>query len=136
MSLEIPKKIIAQAPYGMLATTAEGAARCRPMSFVIAPERFALWSSTWACSGKAAEMETDSRVEVCFVGEGKLQLRIQGIADLNGGEEKKARLLELNPRVRNHFRGPDDPNFVHIEIVPSRVRWMPPGFGEYTEVSL
>ena len=136
MSLQVPLRIIEEAGYGIMATCAEGKPRCRPMAFVVPDGEFRLWSSTFAGSGKAKELRADPAVEVCFLDGDKVQLRISGTADLSGSREKKERLLELNPRVAKHFSGPDDPNFVHIEIVPSRVRWMPPGFGEYTEVPL
>jgi hypothetical protein len=38
----------------------------------------------------------------------------------------------MNPGVRRHFSGGEDPKFVHVEITPTRLRWMPPGFHEYT----
>jgi len=132
VDFKTPRQLISEAGFGILATEVAGQPRCRPMAFVVPCDRFVLWSSTWHCSGKVAEMKANPRVEVCFVGAGKVHLRVEGLARLDGNREKKARLLELNPRVRRHFFGPEDENFVHIEIVPTRVRWMPPGFGEYT----
>jgi len=56
--------------------------------------------------------------------------------DVTGGTDKKARLMELNPRVRRHFGEVENPSFVHVEVVPTRVRWTEPGFGEYHEEPL
>ncbi len=93
---------------------------------------FKLWSSTYRSSGKVREFEAIPRVEVCFVGKKKVHLRVEGNVDLSGGTEEKERLLKMNPGVRRHFPGGEVPNFVHVEIIPTRPRWMPPGFHEYT----
>ena len=125
------REIIEEAGYGMVSTCADGQPRCRPMAFWVT-EDFRLWSSTYRVSGKVKEFEENLRVEVCFVGKGKVHLRVEGTVDITGGVEKKAKLHRVNPVVRNHFSGGDDPKFVHVEIVPTRVRWKAPGFSEYT----
>lgn len=131
MKLEKARQIIEEAGYGMVATCAAGRPRCRPMSFKVTDD-FRLWSSTYRSSGKVREFLANPAVEVCFVGKGKVHLRVDGVVDITGGPEKKEELLKMNPKIRRHFSGSDDEKFVHVEIVPTRVRWMPPGFGEYT----
>jgi len=131
MNLEKARQIIEEAGYGVVATCADGRPRCRPMAFVVT-DGFRLWSSTYRSSGKVREFMDNPRVEVCFVGKDKFHLRVDGIVDLSGGAEKKEKLLTMNPKIRRHFSGKDDDKFVHVEIVPTRLRWMPPGFGEYT----
>jgi uncharacterized pyridoxamine 5'-phosphate oxidase family protein len=127
------EEIIAGARCGYLATCRDGQARVRPMSFVLTGDG-KLWSSTYDVSGKVPELEQNDRVEICFMDAGFVQLRIEGRADLTGGTEKKKRLLQLNPKVRNHFPDEHDPKYVHIEIAPVRIRWKEAGFGEYREV--
>jgi len=131
MKLEKARSIIEEAGYGLVATCVNGQPRCRPMSFRLTDD-FRLWSSTYLSSGKVREFMANPKVEVCFVGTGKVHLRVEGIVDITGGPEKKEKLLDMNPGVRRHFSGGDDRKFVHVEIVPTLVRWMPPGFGEYT----
>ena len=129
------RRIIEVAGYGMLATDVGGQPRVRPMAFVVT-DGFRLLSSTFRTSGKTRELAENGRVEVCFLDARKYQLRVEGRADITGGPEKKRELLALNPHVRKHFKDEFDPEFVLIEIVPVRARWMPPGFGEYREIPL
>ena len=127
------RAIIDAAGYGVVATCVQGQPRARPMSFVML-EDGRLWSSTYRQSGKVAELEQNAHIEICFVAPDKVHLRVAGVVDLSGGEEKKARLLELNPKVKRHFPDAQDPKFVHVEVVPTRFRWKPSGFNEYQEL--
>ena len=101
------------------------------MSFRVTDD-FKLWSSTYRSSGKVKEFEANPTVEVCFVGRHRVHLRVEGTVNLSGGPAEKEKLLEMNPGVRRHFSGGEDPKFVHVEIIPTRIQWMGPGFGEYT----
>ncbi len=130
MTIEKVLEIIKDAGFGDMATMSGKQPRVRPMSFVVR-DGLRLWSSTYRQSGKIREIEENNRVEICFTDKKKVHLRIEGIVDISGGPEKKKKLLELNPRVGGHFSDENDPNFVHIEIVPTLVRWTEPGFGEY-----
>ncbi|MBN2496626.1 MAG: pyridoxamine 5'-phosphate oxidase family protein [Deltaproteobacteria bacterium] len=130
MSAQRVREIVADAPYGILATLDGEQPRLRPMAFVLTADG-RLWSSTYRSSGKVREMEKNPRVEVCFVDRKRCHARFEGRADLGGGPDKKERLLEINPKVRRHFASGQDEHFVHIEITPTRVEWTEPGFGEY-----
>jgi len=135
MSMQQVKEIVERAVYGFLATVDGNQPRVRPMSFVLLPDgRF--WSSTYRCSGKVAELENNDRVEVCFLDDRKLHLRVEGRLRTTGGTEAKRSLLELNPKVRRHFPDEHDEKFVHLEIVPTRIRWKKMGFNEYHDVEI
>jgi general stress protein 26 len=129
------RSIIEHAGYGVLATSVEGQPRVRPMAFVLL-EDGRLWSSTYRQSGKVGELQHNGRVEVCFVDADRNQVRVEGILHTSGDAESRRRLLELNPRVRKHFADEHDPAFVHLEVVPTRIRWKPTGFNEYREARL
>jgi uncharacterized pyridoxamine 5'-phosphate oxidase family protein len=135
MSLSRVRAIIENAGWGMLATAVDGQPRVRPMAFVMLDDG-RLWSSTYRVSGKVAEFEQNDRVEVCFVDASRVQVRITGRVSMGGGLEAKRKLLELNPRVRKHFADERDERFVHVEIVPTSIRWKEPGFNEYRTVPL
>jgi general stress protein 26 len=135
MATDEAREIIRGAGYGMLATDVAGQPRVRPMAFAVTDD-FRLLSSTFRRSGKAGELAGNARVEVCFLDGRKYQLRVEGLANVSGGPEKKRELLALNPGIRKHFKDEFDPEFVLIEIVPTRARWMPPGFGEYRGVEI
>ena len=135
MSLEKVREIIERSRYGSLATCVDGQPRVRPMAFIMLDDG-RLWSSTYNVSGKFAELENNPRVEICFVDDRKLHLRIEGVASLAGGTDEKRELLDRNPKVRRHFPDEHDGKFVHIEVKPTRMRWKKMGFCEYTEVPL
>ena len=129
------RAIVENAGFGVLATCVNGQPRVRPMAFVML-EDGRLWSSTYRQSGKVKELEDNARVEVCFVDSARVHVRIEGTVGLAGGPEDKRRLLELNPKVGRHFAGEHDTKFVHVEVIPTRIRWKPSGFNEYQEVGL
>ena len=135
MSLQKVREIIENSLYGSLATSIDGQPHVRPMAFIML-EDGRLWSSTYRCSGKIAELENNERVEICFVDKNRLHLRIEGILDLTGDSTKKDELLRLNPKVKKHFSGGDDPNFVHLEVRPIAMKYKPMGFCEYTKVAV
>ena len=135
MGMEKIRQIIADAPYGCLATCVDGQPRVRPMAWVMRADG-RLWSSTYRSSGKVGELRQNAQVEVCFVDANKVHARIMGRVDLSGGPEKKEQLLQLNPKVRRHFTGGQDTKFVHVEIIATRMEWTEPGFGEYHQVEI
>ena len=135
MSRERALEIMRAARWGALATLDGDQPRVRPMAFVVFDD-FKLWSSTYNISGKIAQMQAGAKVEVSFVDAARNHVRVEGVIDISGDATKKDRLLELNPKVKRHFSGGDDPKFVHLEIIPTRVRYTPPGFSEYIEVDL
>ncbi len=126
------RRIIVDAGYGNVATCVDGQPRVRPMAFVLT-EDGKLWSSTHDTSGKVGEFKANPRVEISFTDSRKYHARVEGVVDLSGGDVKKARLFDLNPRVQRHFGSVDHPHYVHVEVTPTRIRWTEPGFGEYHE---
>lgn len=128
------KKIMDDAGFGFMATEAGGQPKVRPMSFVLT-DAGRLWSSTYRESGKMNELDSNGRVEICFIDSGYVQLRIEGVASLDGGTDKKKKLLRLNPKVKNHFKDEKDPKFVLIEVVPTKIKVKGTGFGDYEELS-
>lgn len=131
----IYEEIVTNTPIGYLASLDKAQPRVRPMSFVWMPGG-KLWSSTYNISGKMQEFLQNDRVEVCFVDSDYRQLRVEGKIDTTGDREKKRQLLAIHPGARNHFADEDDEHLVHLEIVPTRVRWKNSGFSEYEEIAL
>ena len=125
-------QIIREARYGILATSVDGQPRVRPLSWVLLDDG-RLWATTYRQSGKVRELEQNAQVEVCFLAPNKLHLRVEGLLNMSGGTEKKRLLLELHPGALRHFTDEHDPKLVHLEVVPSRIRWKPMGFNEYHE---
>ena len=133
MSREKVRKIIADAGHCFLATSVDGQPRVRPMKFVVTDD-FKFWCSTVDISGKMDEFARNSKVEICWVDAAKNQVRVEGILSTDGGVEEKRKLLELHPGARGLFEDENYPRLVHVEVVPTRVRWKIHSFGEYNEV--
>ncbi|MFA7567920.1 MAG: pyridoxamine 5'-phosphate oxidase family protein [Alkalispirochaeta sp.] len=133
MSREKVRKIVEDAGYCQMATVVDGQPRVRPMKFVVTDD-FKFWCSTVNVSGKVKELQQDGRVELCWVDSQRNHLRVTGVADITGGTEKKRELLRLHPGAKGLFDDENDPSLVHVEVVPTRVRWKVHSFGEYNEV--
>ncbi len=135
MSRERVREIIANSGFATLATCVDGQPRVRPMKFVVTDD-FKFWCSTVNISGKVKELKQNERVEICWVDGDGNQVRVTGIVDISGGVEKKRKLFELHPGMRGLFKDEYDPKLVHVEVLPTRVRWKPKCFCEYNEVKL
>jgi len=135
MSIEAIRPIVEHALHATLATCEDGQPRVRPMSFTLTAEG-RLLSSTRDTSGKMREFAANPRVELCFVDADKNHVRIEGLIDVSGGGEARRALLEAHPPARRHFGDADHPNLVHVEVIPTHVRWKPPGFCEYRVVEV
>ncbi len=126
-------EIVKSAGSCQMATCVDGQPRVRPMKFVVT-EDFKFWCTTVNISGKVKELEKNPKVELCWVDKEGNHLRVEGTADMSGGVEKKRKLLELHPGARGLFADEYDPKLVHVEVVPTLVRWKTHSFGEYNVV--
>ncbi len=135
MSREKVRRIIADSKFAMLATCVDGQPRVRPMKFVVTDD-FKFWCSTVNVSGKVKEFKRNERVEICWVDNEQNQVRVTGVVDVSGGVDKKRKLFELNPGMKGLFKDEYDPRLVHVEVIPTSVRWKPNAFCEYDEVEI
>lgn len=135
MSLDQVKDIIADAGMAYLATDDNGQPRVRPM--------MALWSddntiltSTFAVARKMKQIQENPKVEACFVNKRLDHCRIEGRIAISDDKPKKKMLFMKVPILRQFFPSSDDPNFVLLEIKPSKIEMMMIGQRGYTEVQL
>jgi uncharacterized pyridoxamine 5'-phosphate oxidase family protein len=135
MSQEKAREIISRAGHCFAATAVENQPRVRAMKFVVT-EDFKFWASTVNISGKVEEFKANPKVELLWLDQDGTELRVEGRADLSGGKEKKRRLFELHPGMKNLFKDENDPKLVHVEVVPTRARWKERGFNEYEDIEL
>ncbi len=133
--MDIYKDIVTKTRVGYLASLDGDQPRVRSMSFAWQPNG-RLWSSTYNISGKMKEFLQHEKVEICFDDPDYRQLRVEGIIDTTGDREKKRQMLAIHPPARNHFKDEDDEKLVHIEIIPTRVRWKAIGFRDYEEIEI
>jgi uncharacterized pyridoxamine 5'-phosphate oxidase family protein len=135
MSQEKAREIVKGARSCFLATAVDNQPRVRPMKFVVTDD-FRFWASTVNISGKVKELEQNPKVELEWVTPEGTELRVEGIADISGGAEKKRKLFELHPGMRGLFKDENDPKLIHVEVVPTYARWKEGGFAEYREIAL
>ncbi len=135
MSQDKAREIVKGARSCFLATAVDNQPRVRPMKFVVT-EDFKFWASTVNISGKVKELEGNPKVELEWVTPEGTELRVEGIADISGGAEKKRKLFELHPGMRGLFKDENDPKLIHVEVIPTHARWKEGGFAEYREIEL
>ena len=135
MSIDEIRPIVEQAQHATLATCDDGQPRVRPMSFTLTADG-RLLSSTRDTSGKMREFAVNQRVELCFVDADKNHVRIEGRIDVSRRGDAKRSLLEAHPPARRHFGDAEHPNLIRVEVLPTHVRWKPPGFNEYRVVAI
>ncbi len=135
MSQEKAREIVKGARSCFMATALDNQPRVRPMKFVVTDD-FKFWASTVNISGKVKELEANPKVELEWVTPDGVELRVEGIADISGGAEKKRKLFELHPGMRGLFKDENDPKLIHVEVVPTHARWKEGGFAEYREIAL
>ena len=118
-------------PY--LATVEGDQPRLRP----IAPVRtdgFIVYVANLRSYGKTGEIETNPRVELCYLDGHHDQVRITGLAEVVTDKALKKEIWDSNPHIRKHMGEPDSPEFILYRIVPSRVRYMKEWALTYREV--
>lgn len=133
---ELARETMRRAKFPMLATRAlDGRPAVRPVS-PVHTDGFTVWVASLRSSAKTAEIETEPRVELCYLDEGHDQVRIEGVADtVSAGPERQA-IWDSNPLLRAFLGSIDNPEFVLYRVDPSRVRFMREWALDYFDVPL
>lgn len=126
MSKEEIKKMVAEAGYGTLATMDGDQPRVRPMMPCISDGGQILVSYL---PGRRCieQVESNQKVEMCFVDPSFGHCRLSGKAKVSNDIEKKTELWETIPYLSNFMKGPDDPEFGLIVIDVDYAEIMPSG---------
>jgi general stress protein 26 len=123
------------AKFPMFASVDRDQPRLRPVS-PVKTEEFTVFVASMRSSGKTAELERNSKVELCYLSEGHDQVRITGFADLVTDAEVRRRIWDENPLLRAYLKSIDNPEFILYRVAPQRVRFMREWALEYQEVPL
>lgn len=118
----------------MLATVGGGQPRVRPVS-PVRTEGFTVYVASMRASGKTAEIESNPRVELCYLTREHDQVRITGVAETIGASTVRQEIWDANPLLRAYLKSIDNPEFMLYKVVPQRVRYMREWALEYQEVS-
>jgi len=117
--------LIKDAGYGMLATIEDGKPRNRPMMPHLDDDGNMLLA-VLGHSRTIAQIKANPHVEFCFVDRKMNFARISGKASISDDPEKKEKVWNYVPMLRQYFTALDDPNFVLLEINTESVEAMTP----------
>ena len=127
---------MARAKFPMLATCgADGQPRLRPVS-PVRTEGFTVYIANLKSYGKTSEIEANSKVELCYLDENHLQVRITGKAVIITDRPLLEEIWEANPLLRKYLGSIDNPELLVYRIEPNHVRYMVEWTLEYHEVPL
>ncbi|MGD6896141.1 pyridoxamine 5'-phosphate oxidase family protein [Bacillus infantis] len=117
-------KILEDNKIGTLATVKSNKPHTRYMTFF--NDELKLYTATSKETDKTEEIEENPNVHILIgydgEGLGDAYLEIEGRASVNASEELKEKIW--NDHLKPWFDGPNDPNYIVLEIQPTDVRVM------------
>jgi len=117
--------LIRDAGFGMLATTEGNQPKVRPMMPYLTEEG-ELLVALLGRSRTIPQIKENPLVEICFVDRKMWYCRITGKAVLTDDKNKKQKLWDNIPMLKQYFGGIDDSNFSLIDIEVSSIEAMTP----------
>ncbi len=117
--------LIKDAGYGVLATTEGNQPKARPMMPHL-DDNGNLLLALLSHSRTIPQIEKNPLVEICFIDRKMSFARICGKGRVSTDMEKKETVWNNIPMLRQYFSGPEDGNFVLIEIDTTSVEAMTP----------
>ncbi len=117
--------LIRDAGFGFLATVDGNQPRVRPMMPYLTDEGDLLLALL-AHSRTIANVKKNPLVEICYVDRKMSLCRIAGKAAISQDLEKKEIVWNNVPMLRQYFSGPQDQNFVLLEITTNSAEFMTP----------
>jgi general stress protein 26 len=118
-------------PY--LATVEGDQPRLRPITPVKVDD-FTVYVANLRSYGKTLEIETNPRVELCYLDGHHDQVRITGLAEVVNDPALKQEIWANNQHLFKYVASVDNPDFILYRIVPTRVRFMKEWALTYREV--
>ncbi len=133
--LERAKTVVNSAKFPMLATIDEDQPRLRPIS-PVKTDGFIIYVANLRFYHKTREIETNPKVELCYMEEGHDQVRITGTAEVVTDRPLLEEIWEANPLMQHFLKTLDNPDLIVYRITPNRVRYMQEWALEYHEVAI
>jgi len=111
-----------------LATAEADQPRVRPVTLLDIDEKF--WIATSPRSAKTRQILRNPNVEFCIplkeeCGQG--YVRIAGVAAVISDSTVRDEIGQRIPFLKDHWEGPDDPNFCLLRITRVEVEYLKPG---------
>jgi len=117
--------LIKDSGFGFLATTEGKQPRVRPMMPYLTEDGnflFALLPQ----SRTIKQVQENPLVEICYVDRKMWLCRVSGKAKINQELEKKKMVWSNVPMLRQYFSGPEDANFILMELTSETIEAMTP----------
>jgi general stress protein 26 len=130
---ELATGVIHRDRFPYLATIDGDQPRVRPVS-PVRTDGFTVYVANLRAYHKTAEIEANSKVELCYLDETHDQVRITGIAEEVTDRELLQEIWDANPLMRQYLGSIDNPQLIVYRIVPARVRFMREWALQYHEV--
>ncbi len=117
--------LIKDSGFGFLATTEKNQPRVRPMMPYL-DEDGTLLLALLANSRTIKQVQENPLLEICYVDRKMWLCRVSGKGKVTNTLEKKELVWSNIPMLRQYFSGPEDPNYILMEITPESVEAMTP----------
>jgi general stress protein 26 len=118
-----------------LATSDGDQPRVRPVS-PVRTEGFVVYVANLRSYHKTAEIESNPKVELCYMHENHDQVRITGVAEVVTDRALLRDIWDANALMRQYLGNVDNPELIVYRIRPTRVRYMREWALEYHEVPI
>lgn len=125
MTKEEVVDLIKDAGYGVLASIEGNIPKARPMMPYLT-DTGDLLLAVLGHSRTIQQIQQNPHVEICFIDRKMCFARLAGKAKVSQDADKKQSVWNNIPMLRQYFGGPQDPNFVLIEIDTESVEAMTP----------
>ena len=132
---ELALKVVNEDRFPYLATMDGDQPRLRPVS-PVRTDGFVVFVANLRVYGKTKEIESNPKVELCYMDKGHNQVRITGVATVLEDQNTLRDIWEANPLLRNYLGSIDNPDLIVYRIVPNRVRYMQEWALNYHEIIL
>ncbi|MBI3464413.1 MAG: pyridoxamine 5'-phosphate oxidase family protein [Planctomycetes bacterium] len=131
--VELAQAVIGADRFPYLATLDGDQPRVRPVS-PVRMDAFTAYVANLRRYHKTVEIESNPKVELCYLDDKHDQLRITGVAEIITDQELLHDIWNSNPLLRQYLGRPDNPELIVYRIRPNRVRYMREWALEYHEV--
>lgn len=125
MTKEDVVDLIKDAGYGVLATTEGTQPRVRPMMPYL-EENGNFLIATFVSKRVVTQIQANPKVEMCFIDRKMNFVRIPCQARIKNDQTKKKIVWDNIPMLKQYFTGPQDSNFILIELETGSVEVMTP----------
>ena len=133
--VELALEVLRRDRFPFLATVDGDQPRLRPVA-PVRTDGFVVYIANLRYYRKTAEIESNPKVELCYLDDCHNQVRVTGIAEIVTDRPLLEEIWEGNPLLRRYLGTIENPQMVVYRIRPTRVRYMREWALEYHDVPL